>query len=78
MDISKRAPQQLSYLLLPVVLAKKLLKNMLKYDSPESVGLLSEAFEDLRKNVTEYTTPANYGLASNNEAHSLYPGATVV
>jgi len=51
---------------------------MLKYGSPESVGLLSDAFKDLKKNVTEYMTPANYGSASNDEVHPLYPGATVM
>ena len=51
---------------------------MLKYGSPESVELLSDVFEDLEKNVTEYMAPANYGSASNNEVHPLYPGATVM
>ena len=51
---------------------------MLKYGSPESVGLLSDAFEDLKNNLTEYMTPSNYGPASNNEVHPLYPGATVM
>ena len=61
-----------------MTLVKKLWEKMLKYGPPESVGLISSAFEDLENDVTAYMTPANYGSASNNEVHPLYPGATVM
>jgi hypothetical protein len=65
-------------LLLPGILAIQLPKDVLKHGSPESVGLLPGAFKDLEKNVTGYMTPANYGSASYDAVHPLYPGATVM
>ncbi|ORY21521.1 putative beta-lactamase [Naematelia encephala] len=50
----------------------------LSYGSPEAVGLLSGPFETLHKVSLDYLTPRNYGDATFNAVHPLYPGAVVL
>ncbi|KAK1923922.1 putative beta-lactamase [Papiliotrema laurentii] len=50
----------------------------LHYAAPQSVGLLPQPLLDLKTNASAYTVPRNYGSATHNEVHPLYPGVTVL
>ncbi|KAJ5774214.1 hypothetical protein N7457_009110 [Penicillium paradoxum] len=52
--------------------------RLLKHGSPESVGLLAQPLQELPRNLTQYTIPANYGSPSHNEVHPLQPGGSVI
>jgi len=50
----------------------------LRFGTPESVSLLSEPLIELQSNISGYLNAANYGSATFNQVHPLYPGATVM
>ncbi|KAG6820921.1 hypothetical protein H0H93_009695 [Arthromyces matolae] len=68
----------LQTLLLTLCLGLSGIKQELVYGSPESVGLLSAPLKELEANISDYMTAANYGSASYNVVHPLFPGATVL
>lgn len=50
----------------------------LLYGSPESVGMRSEVFREMERNLSCYTEPAKYDHFSHNAVHPIEPGGAVI
>lgn len=52
--------------------------DVLRYGSPESVGMLSAPLEEMVGNMTAYTIPADYLSFSYNQIHPIEPGSVTL
>lgn len=48
--------------------------DVLRYGTPESVGMLSKPLEDMVANLTHYTEARNWGSHSYNQVAPIEPG----
>ncbi|KAH8812484.1 putative beta-lactamase [Xylogone sp. PMI_703] len=53
-------------------------RDVLRYGSPESVGMLSNPLKLMVANMSAYTLPANYGSATHNLVHPIEPGSVTL
>lgn len=55
-------------------LAKSKCQDVLRYGTPESVGMLSKPLEDMVANLTHFTEARNWGSKSYNQVVPIEPG----
>ncbi|TWU72384.1 hypothetical protein ED733_004221 [Metarhizium rileyi] len=68
-----------TYLLALAMLASATLGgDVLRYGTPESVGMLSGPLRDMVSNLTRFTEVRNWGSRSYNQTVAIEPGGTVV
>ncbi|KAI1434767.1 putative beta-lactamase [Xylaria sp. CBS 124048] len=53
-------------------------QDVLKYGTPESVGMLPKPLEDMVANLTRFTEPRNWGAATSNQVVPVEPGGTTL
>jgi hypothetical protein len=49
-------------------------QDVLRYGTPESVGMLSKPLEDMVANLTHFTEARNWGSKSYNQVVPIEPG----
>ncbi|KAI1826754.1 putative beta-lactamase [Xylaria intraflava] len=52
--------------------------DVLRYGTPESVGMLSKPLEDMVANLTRFTEAKNWGAATSNQTVPVEPGGTTL
>ncbi|KAI2633445.1 putative beta-lactamase [Xylaria nigripes] len=52
--------------------------DVLRYGTPESVGMLSLPLEDMAANLTRFTEARDWGAATSNQTVPIEPGGTVL
>jgi CubicO group peptidase (beta-lactamase class C family) len=52
--------------------------GVLRYGSPESVGMDPQPLKEMIANLSGYTTPANYGSFTHNVVNPIEPGGSVI
>lgn len=50
--------------------------DVLRYGSPESVGMLSQPLKEMEANLTHFTEARNWGSKTSNQVVPIEPGAS--
>ncbi|KAL1859072.1 hypothetical protein VTK73DRAFT_7601 [Phialemonium thermophilum] len=62
----------------PVLAGKSKCSDVLRYGTPESVGMLSKPLEDMVANLTHFTEARNWGSKTHNQVVPIEPGGTTL
>lgn len=58
--------------------AKDRQQDVLRYGTPESVGMLSKPLEDMVANLTHFTEARNWGSKTSNQVVPIEPGKFIL
>jgi hypothetical protein len=58
--------------------AKVCQQDILRYGTPESVGMLSKPLEDMVANLTHFTEARNWGSKTSNQVVPIEPGKSIL